>query len=211
MKPIAFTTEMIQAIIGGRKIQDRRPLKNKVTIGIHDNGSCYINNKYEHNGNGDISVYTDQLIEELSSYQVGDILYAKEKFARGLEDGFESESETNPTMTFYFADGKNMSWIDGDGDPCNVPWKSSIHMTEEYSRIFLEVVSVKLEKLQDICKKSGGKGFHAEGYLKFWCNKNPIDWYSSLWDETAKVLYKWEQNPYVFVYEFKKVAYKQVA
>jgi hypothetical protein len=35
--------------------------------------------------------------------------------------------------------------------------------------------------------------------------KNSEEWWINLWNSTAPKGYKWEDNPYVFVYEFERV------
>lgn len=100
---------------------------------------------------------------------------------------------------------------------------------KEMARIFLKVTKVKIERLQDISKEDSlkeiGKGSwlcelanmypHYEDYTRGF---NDIDYdlkgknvngaicsFRTLWNSTAKDGYKWEDNPFVFVYEFEKV------
>ena len=46
-----------------------------------------------------------------------------------------------------FADPPPAGWTDGDGKKAAIPWKPRIHMPRWASRILLEVVSVRVEKL----------------------------------------------------------------
>lgn len=82
-------------------------------------------------------------------------------------------------------------------------WKPSIHMPKKYARIFLKIINVRVEKLQDITRKD----VLSEGIREHAVNQfHPHTClFETLWNSTAKDGYKWEDNPYVFVYEFEKV------
>ena len=68
------------------------------------------------------------------------------------------------------------------------------------ARIFLKVTNVRVERLQDITFDD------IEKYgIKFNLKINGKNKFKILWNSTAKDGYKWEDNPYVFVYEFEKI------
>jgi len=87
-------------------------------------------------------------------------------------------------------------------------------MPREAARLFLEVKSVRVERLQDIteadAKAEGVKdlcdicrgcygGYSCIEYI-------PIYLFEKLWDNiNAKRGYLWDSNPWVFVYEFMRV------
>lgn len=95
-------------------------------------------------------------------------------------------------------------------------WRSSIHMPRWASRITLEVVSIRVERLQDISEedaKAEGVDYQAEEKDAF------AGWYSAdrtvLYD-TAKLAFQslwqsingpgsWDANPFVWVVEFKRI------
>ncbi|RLA80366.1 MAG: hypothetical protein DRG78_11110 [Epsilonproteobacteria bacterium] len=79
---------------------------------------------------------------------------------------------------------------------------------KEMARIFLKIVDVRVEKLQDITIQDIGK----EGSLMDVKYTEDIgeddfayEWWIDTWNETAQKGYKWEDTPYVFIYEFKRV------
>lgn len=122
--------------------------------------------------------------------QPGDYLWVKETFC-------------NSEPIRYRADG---IWKDGDQI-----WTPSIFMPRWASRILLEIVTVQVERLQNITEEDaiaeGVDGAESEG-AKFcgWYEK-PIRAYHRLWDQiNANRGFGWDTNPWVWVIEFKKVS-----
>lgn len=107
-------------------------------------------------------------------------------------------------------------------------WKPSIFMPRAASRITLEIVSVHVERLQEIsvddawaegyqearCSTCHGSGTHPYGY-PCRCGDGyaenqipPQTWYRHLWD-SINGPGSWESNPWVWVVEFKRVEASQ--
>lgn len=121
VKPILFNTEMVRAILDGRKTVTRRLIKHDV--------DAILNSPYhkEHT-----EVEDKQIISKLCMppYQPGDILYVRETWSE-LSFGY-----------VYKADGEN---IDHLGNV--IKWHPSIHMPKEAARIWLKVTGVRVERL----------------------------------------------------------------
>lgn len=216
MKPILFNTEMVKAILDGRKTQTRRVvnLKNNDLI-----FSGFVMSSTAKNREGCCAFGKSKecVLEFIKpKYKFGDILYVRETFVlEGMtyDENGELIHHEEP-IVHYKADEKKLNWMDEWEDECNIPWKPSIHMPKEYARIFLKVTNVRVERLQeaelqDICEEG-----YPEGYQPFYftsdskreSHENNMDyWWINLWNSTAKDGYKWEDNPYVFVYEFERV------
>lgn len=209
-KPIIFNTEMVRAILDGRKTQTRRTVKVKLPYSQKQlNERMNYRSKEEcdrlllggkHATVGFWTPVDGYVTHKDSQYQIGDILYVREtwnciRFGNGKSAPFETEY-------WYKADEKF-------NNPDN-KWRPSIHMPEEAARIFLRVTNVRVERLQDILcgdmKKEGCIPNTVTGgqYQQWQC-----DYFIPLWDSTIKKSdfphCGWNANPWVWVYEFERV------
>ena len=219
MKPIIFNTEMVKAILDGRKTQTRRviKIKNKLTRDWAENtGVEWIrvdltDEKYPYSIREQNGAWNDyslkDFIKKYSQYKVDDVLYVRETT---WEVDCDCQSPNYCSKTFgYGADN-----FDFSGVKCYTKTIPSIHMRKYNARIFLKVTNVRVERLQDISFDD----IFAEGFKPYSKNilleslKNKTlsklnddvkDWWINLWNSTAKDGYKWEDNPFVFVYEFE--------
>ena len=80
-------------------------------------------------------------------------------------------------------------------------WKPSIHMPRRASRITLEIVNVRVERLQDIspddCRAEGIRCTIDYG-------GEYIAWFERLW-ESIHGENSWDENPWLWVIEFEMV------
>jgi len=199
MKPILFNTKMVKAILDGSKTQTRRVLKTKHPIdGIEHYNDRLKDKDYDWSGFSK---------EFRPKYKLGDVLYVRETWNEcTLEQLLDSEPRNliNGRYIVYRADGEKVHPVYG-----KALWRPSIHMPKKYARIFLKVTDVRVERLQESfvgdaddiqysCEQEGAPDscYYPHDYSAWWEN---------LWNSTAKDGYKWENNPYVFVYEFERV------
>ncbi len=103
---------------------------------------------------------------------------------------------------------RNNTWYRATDElpPHLTKWRSSIYMPRWASRITLEIVSVRVERLQEVSEED----VVAEGVgLTSWCAGR--DWprtagFAQLWDSlNARRGYGWSVNPWVWVIEFKRL------
>lgn len=201
IKPILFNTEMVRAILDGRKSCTRRLVK----IQPKDNEYTLVFTRK------DAQIKTEKTTVK-SLYQVGDILYVRETYvAWYLPHGentycyraTEPNGNKRPTSPEYDCDWEVK------------PWRPSIHMPKEAARIWLKVTDVRAERLQDITVD----GCHREGINietsavtdGETLNRNhdfSLEKFETLWDSTVKKTdldrYGWDANPWVWVIEFER-------
>lgn len=180
--PMLFNTEMVRAILAGKKTETRRVVRPKYKG--DESGFEVLTNM----GTGER--WLEKVDEEEMSfdppryiappYKPGDILYVRETWCKGsLDYGKEQYYYRADNLTFH----------------CR--WNPSIHMPKAAARIWLRITDVKVERLQDI----DDDGVVAEGL-------QIGDPYDELWNSTIKKKdrnrYGWEANPWVWVIKFER-------
>ena len=187
-KPIIFNTEMVKAILNGRKTQIRRvvPLKNNDLIFTGFVVSSTAKNREGYCAFGKNKERDLEFIKP--KYKSGDILYAKEKCVDEYPNGF-----------CFKEDYKEEEWND--------KYLIKQYCNKLNARIFLKVTNVRVDRLQDISVRDIKKesGWRREIYSYSNKNKAFLRDYCDFWNSTTKDGYKWEDNPYVFVYEFERI------
>ena len=203
MKPILFNTQMVQAILEGRKTVTRRLVTFQP--GQNPQWSGYI-------PDGPVLYGSNNVPAAKSPYQPGDILYVRETWQFfPCFDCVKSMCDTTP-LTYEDSDSVTEGcWIYKadymSSDQKRVCWHPSIHMPKEAARIFLRVKDVRVERLQDITED----GKTAEGMHAGWQHYN----FYELWDSTIKpadrASYGWEANPWVWVIEFERISKEEAS
>lgn len=200
--PIIFSTDMVMAILDGRKTVTRRCVKprNKKAYGF------YVT--FRPSDGAFMGIYDFDEEErkfgkpQTSPYQPGDILYVRETWCCG----YDGEAY------FYLADKnterEQKQLIDYD----DRKWRPSIHMPKQAARIWLKVTDVRVErlhsmKLDDFLDE--GVVIRPEAY------NDPDSAYMqakrefiAIWDSTIpkgqQDLCSWAANPWVRVIEFER-------
>ena len=189
MKPILFNTEMVRAILDGRKTVTRRVVRPPALYAIQEDehGKC-IGSYYEDEN----SAYIYPTVDDCP-YQPEQILYVRETWCQ-------------PAANTY--------WYKVDSPVQNILWRPSIHMPREAARIFLRVTDVRIERLKDITLNDVAAEGTPEPTREDWAiteygTAPPFCWFARLWDSTIKSadlsLYSWDANPWVWVIEFERI------
>lgn len=229
MKPIIFNTEMVRAILDGRKTQTRRSCLNIVE---KDYGFLVCSKP---NGKGHITPLKEfdmackMAINHYAPYQIGDVIYVRETFIHGVKYDENDRPLTTEDgsdwiwKTYYRADGEYLNWVNTDGDEINPPWKPSIHMPKECARLFLRVKDVRIERLNDIShedsiKEGIIKDKEHESWILGWKNYSrnvaenefmtPCGSFKSLW-ESIYGNGSFDSR-YVWVIEFEQISKEEV-
>lgn len=211
--PILFNTDMVQAILDGRKTVTRRCVrpKRKDSIGIsvlfREEDDAFM---------GVIEVdENDEETLQAPPCQPGDILYVRETWAFSICIICMNEGACNINPVEY-DDGDSISegcfLYRAERAPATHIWKPSIYMPKQAARIWLKVTDVRVERLQDM--NTGD--FLAEGVVirpeafndpenAYWQAKRK---FVHIWNATVKKAekdqYGWDANPWVWVIEFER-------
>ena len=225
IKPILFNTEMVRAILDGRKTCTRRLVKPQPDE-EHTYPLGFVTDSTEKKDVGcfgfGIDEYGGSIQYVKPSYQLGDILYVRETFAWcpcwdcGLdveEPGceYEQEKKYNNKKKEHGCYVYRASCEDNEY-PSADTWHPSIHMPKEAARIWLKVTNVKVERLQEIAesgiRKEGVDVDPKECAGKFDFTSELFFLFQRLWDSTVKKSdidsYGWNANPWVWVIEFER-------
>lgn len=164
-KPVLFNTEMVRAIIDGRKKVTRRsPFQFEMKNGYNPNWSGYSLGEYCTGrietgvclySRGAHGVWGVRSNVVKPKYNVGDILYVRETWGNWNYDDPDCDACYYQYRADYPNGAKTYEWgeLDEFGEViiCDLPkWHPSIHMPKEATRIFLRVTNVRVERLQDI-------------------------------------------------------------
>ncbi|HAS0926936.1 TPA: hypothetical protein ACPZVC_004488 [Enterobacter hormaechei subsp. xiangfangensis] len=199
-----FNSEMVRAILDGRKTQTRRIIKD-CTVG-RDPISKFIQI-----GKRFIGCYPEdvpELIRECCPYGVpGDRIWVRETWAEA--------GASAPDLKLYRANYPAHVPTHYENVPPaeDVRWTPSIHMPRWASRITLEITGVRVEQLKSISEEEARSEGVARLREGFWKHYQP-GWtqhqlsargsFATLWDS----IYgsgEWDRNPWVWVIEFKRI------
>ena len=214
-RPILFGAPMVRSLLDGTKSQTRRVVK------MPPSWDCIV---YADWGNGwwpyrsddgESPNYDNNEIPLNCPYgRPGDRLWVRETFMDLHGTGVEHVDTAGRRLRYAFAaDHRPGSYGDEARKDYGLKWKPSIHMPRAASRILLEIVSVRVERLQGISEADA----RAEGIAKtkagFWSlygqrdvdgTYSPRASYQALW-ESINGAGSWDANPWVWVVEFKRV------
>jgi hypothetical protein len=200
-RPILFSTDMVQAILEGRKTQTRRVVKTIDARGFRTNYAPF----EDFYGR----------VFKCPYGQPGDVLWVRETWAPALND-FAYKAD-------YSEDVIN--------EPQNKGlWKPSIHMPREAARLFLRIKSVRVKRLQDIseddaCEEgievktmpnadAGDYNCYPRNYMisekdadgwPYFNEEQYIESFRTLW-QSINGPESWDANPWVWVVEFERIS-----
>lgn len=198
IKPILFnkqiSTEMVRAILDGRKTCTRRICKDANECTVPDMEFYNADKRTYAVHNFAYKEHTEQLsiAERTCPICPGDILYVRETWKKA------------PKGYYYYEDWQRNDIAD------ITKWKPSIHMPKEAARIWLKVMNVRVERLQEISAESAlaegaDKYIHTNGGLD---ENMTITSFIGIWNSTIKKSdldrYGWDANPYVWVISFER-------
>ncbi|MBU2537257.1 MAG: hypothetical protein KKH22_02380 [Proteobacteria bacterium] len=238
-RPILFSAPMVKAILDGSKKQPRRIVNRVAKIGQVTEFQKSETPGYDWIMRNSRMLWNDlkhaDLLARCPYGQPGDHLWVREKHQAvhfdydpetGNSDDWIQAKPFPKKKTDYYPIVYAADWYKNSnpryiGSSIDTPeergfsWRPSIHMPRWASRITLEIVSGRVERLQEISAKdsisegltnSAGGGEWMISTPKMFCRSaDPITVYRALWEQ-INGLGSWEKNPWVWVIEFKRVA-----
>lgn len=183
---------MVRAILNGRKTVTRRICKDGDDYTVPDMGFYSADRRtYAVHSYADTEhKYKLSIVERPCPICLGDILYVREAWGKGYEDD----------TYIYKADDK-LAELPAFKESSKMIYHPSIHMPKEAARIWLKVIDVRVERLQDITDEQATK----EGCDDY--TSTALGFFN-IWDSTIKKAdigrYGWDANPWVWVIEFSR-------
>lgn len=219
-RPILFSAPMVRALLDGSKTQTRRAVE------MPPSWDCIV---YADWGNGwwpyrsddgESPFYDNNEIPLRCPYGVvGDRLWVRETWrhtassveeARAITEDIASGTAVDWRATYIDRCMNELGFSREDAEMADSfeRWRPSIHMPRWASRILLEIMSVRVERLQDISEADAA----AEGWVKRPdVSTDPAvhadaarDWYADLWGQINGAG-SWGANPWVWVVEFRRI------
>jgi hypothetical protein len=186
INPILFNTEMVRAILDGRKGATRRIVKGFIPDDAVWGYTAFTHKVYI-SCRGTFADGDGEKFFKLPC-EPGDILYVRETWKKA------------PNGYYYYEDWQRNDIAD------ITKWKPSIHMPKEAARIWLKVMNVRVERLQEITEVQAQAEGCNSGLLTGACTARGQ--FEDLWNSTVKKSdidrYGWDANPYVWVISFER-------
>lgn len=218
--PILFNTEMVRAILDGRKGATRRIVK-----GFIPNDAIWGYTAFTPKGYISCrGTFADGYGEKFFKLpcEPGDILYVRETWQCWRAHRYEATADIRfraggDDVRLQFANGSTDSidrydfdtfvhkWFSHNGE-----WKPSLFMPKEAARIWLKVTDVSVERLNDITDKDAEReGAQPDYPFDYAVDKWPnLEHFKEIWNGTIKKSdldrYGWDANPFVWVIEFEQ-------
>ena len=186
INPILFNTEMVRAILDGRNGATRRIVKGFIPDDAVWGYTAFTHKVYI-SCRGTFADGDGEKFFKLPC-EPGDILYVRETWKKA------------PNGYYYYEDWQRNDIAD------ITKWKPSIHMPKEAARIWLKVMNVRVERLQEITEVQAQAEGCNSGLLTGACTARGQ--FEDLWNSTVKKSdidrYGWDANPYVWVISFER-------
>lgn len=219
-RPILFSGPMVRAVLQGRKTQTRRIMKpqpnlqfrpaSRVEIYQRKPGNWEVKDRLSMDGFSSLDAFN------CPYGRPGDLLWVRETWARDESGAYLYRSDAIQDDSGEIGG----SWVWEKHFPG--PWRPSIHMPRAASRILLEVVEVRVERLNEISEENAkAEGvepipwpesnhplYPIYGSKGDWGNErytlSPISSFKALW-QTINGPESWNINPWVWVITFNRI------
>lgn len=226
-----FNSEMVRALLDGRKTQTRREVNLNLDIAClattYDWATSLAANHYQALTEEQIQQKAEslrgvihpvilgngQMVSIICPYgKPGDRIWVRETFCPVDDIQYGGERWVDYRATPKFEASHPAGWDSAPNDAEALKWRPSIHMPRWASRILLEITGVRVERLNAISQEDAqAEGMELTGWRPTYSDPDsggevmtPYDNFAELWSS----IYgdgSWQANPWVWVIEFKRV------
>ena len=217
--PMLFQTELVRALLEGRKTVTRRPLDIAIGWELKDRKPTKITSSHPKKGKWGALIrketFDDKYQHDLVTAPcfVGDLIYVRETFAALGHNDYQQVNPNHITEIHeyrYKASEKESIANCEDHEVRGYKWVPSIHMPKHASRLTLIITDVRIERVQDITEEQAIKeGMPTDEECQKLAVESGIGWYQkpAIWFKNAwnSIYNNWDQNPYVWVIEFEVI------
>jgi hypothetical protein len=194
-KPILFSGPMVKAILDGRKTMTRRIMKPQPEYFEQYPHWRWTTPQLRKDGLGPFAIDSGDRPGIFGKYSPGETLWVRETWGPRTEQGKPVESQHYVKYRADFIDDAPPA--DGmDWHTYEHKWRPSIHMPKWAARLWLEIVSVTVERVQEITEADA----KAEGCVRPVIGCALDNFYKS-WSEIYPG--SWERNDFVWRIEFR--------
>lgn len=229
LRPILFSTPMVLALLAGIKTQTRRIIKPQPIDDTENSGYVFSGDHETAYRNDMHHAPWQERFTIHSKYEVGDVLWVRETYHE-LDPVHVGTGESKYVYRTECVDDFNDAYrLDYIKQGFPYQWKPSIFMPFDACRLFLELVSIRVERLNEISEEDALAEGVARTQVTYACSgastslrfqdyKQRYDIHHPMhkWCHSAKHSYQtlWKKingpdsvaaNPFVWVYEFKQV------
>jgi len=217
-RPILFSTEMVKAILAGRKTQTRRIISERNSESTSKLSQLNFNDVIHDNFFE--PAYLKVARKEDSTrhrvfckYKIGDILWVRETWA--THHSFDHYGIADIKSTSLVSESEKYQYVaSGLPEWCG-KHRPSIFMPREACRIELRITDIKVERLQSIseedARREGVKydlALEFNQYLNYekgiYQCQTAVESFKTLWSEINGEK-SWSENPFVWVITFERV------
>lgn len=195
-RPIIFNTENVRTILSGRKTQTRRVIKPQPPDSHTRRCACTGRTHFYRATDFTPDMFTVQWL-----YNQHDRLWVRETwktYSTVIASAINYKADDTIIEKDYPFPKYDWPWILKHTNK----WCSPFFMPRWASRLTLEILNIRIERLQEITMKD----CLAEGFVGDITNGTPKGKFIKLWDSiNLKRGFGWDKNPWIFVIEFKKL------
>jgi len=215
MKSIIFTGDNPAKVRDGSKTQTRRIVKPQPPSNTGEILYDFFAEHWVAMDNYVDRQCRNRILEPINSrYTVGDVLYVKEEIYFRESDGITAYRDGNISTHPSALIGRRLT----NNPPADDGWpdnyytfdfvkRSPMFMPRWAARTFIEITGVRCERVQDISEDDAkAEGVRESIILPGDCGSF-VSTFAYTWDEIHHKTkqHTWAANPWVFVYEFKRV------